>query len=1296
MARLVYAIDGDITGLTNAVNQAVGLIKELDTQSGKINIGSAGISNIGASLATISSGLNQVKTSADSANVSLQFAKGVAALDQLGAKLSVISGNSILFGQSLKDQEAELSAYQGALNKLLALGFDPLDADVTALKIKIDALTESMIAQNAVVIKAPSSTIIDKTQFNEPTVNVSGSTSGLTGAQVLLREFDNDLAAGKITAEEYAASVALIGQQTTTTSVKIEEEIGILAGLNSQLNKLKTQRLNIADPTALAAQNAQIQELEAEITRFGNAGKVGFNNIGVSAENSRTPIENVGKGLTRSFGYLRQIAYILPGIGIAGIFNLAFEAISKVAENLDLFTKRLNEAELTSKGFVGAFASADYASAIKSVQELTVNIQLAKEGFLDKDKVIDEYNNSIGRVTGNIDTLDAAEQGLVAHAQDFIRITLLKAAATVILNDAAKDAADVAIKNQKAQDKIDELQKTKKVVQANTDPNAFGGDARGLINSINKDITSLTQDIAQNNIDLKSSTDKRIAILTNFNTQQAALLRKNGASSGAATGGGNAISDIAKLQNNNKDLEIQLAQQKDQLIVDDQTKSLSQRLLALKDFYDKSKQIITNDSALELSVKGQSNSQIININDKKNLALYKADVEYNKKRQELLKSSATADPFQAISDSITSIFNKINAKSSESGLTGYQLAVQKIKDTYTQINAELDKQQQKLTTLQNKGLSPTGQTSKDNLQIKLDSTRVAADAAKVKELKDAEITEAQRVANEIQRINDEFGVRADVSRSRELAQVQKMYDAEVAKAGVTADILNTLNAGRATAIQAINAKYIDQERQTYARITDIANQAFAQLDSGEAARTDKINIESQKRITAANAEFNKLRDLAKGLPQSATDSINKVQLQVTAVIKQGNAEQISIEISKNFATAMQSAVDGFVQNFYTSLTTLGAQRQTIDDKYNQQLQQQQVAYANSVAAGDGQITAAQNQATVNQINNLKKLEQQSTTSFGAIFSSLFSKFTASFNESILSSFTKQFTENLGKTLLAPTAKQLTISPEQQGAQNASVLLKNAGNDLATQINNAGNSFAAKINSIQINPSLLSGASGGSSLLPAASGISASQAISNQISSSGLEFSSTVAAGAAGAAATGIAAATQSATITDNAATTAGNKISSAAAGLAAAASLAGGLISGLGKPTNSTTSALGGAVSGAGQGALIGTALAPFTGGTSILVGAIAGFVIGGISGLFSASKAKKQEELQQQQLAQQQLTNELLARQNALAYTSSIIGRMTTQGVITGTDINSFGQLTATVSGKNIQFVLDRNSNGR
>ena len=54
------------------------------------------------------------------------------------------------------------------------------------------------------------------------------------------------------------------------------------------------------------------------------------------------------------------------------------------------------------------------------------------------------------------------------------------------------------------------------------------------------------------------------------------------------------------------------------------------------------------------------------------------------------------------------------------------------------------------------------------------------------------------------------------------------------------------------------------------------------------------------------------------------------------------------------------------------------------------------------------------------------------------------------------------------------------------------------------------------------------------------------------------------------------------------------------------------------------------------------------------------------------------------------------MERQNALAYTASIIGRMTTQGVVTGVEVNAFGQLETRIQGQDLIVVLDRANNAR
>jgi hypothetical protein len=133
------------------------------------------------------------------------------------------------------------------------------------------------------------------------------------------------------------------------------------------------------------------------------------------------------------------------------------------------------------------------------------------------------------------------------------------------------------------------------------------------------------------------------------------------------------------------------------------------------------------------------------------------------------------------------------------------------------------------------------------------------------------------------------------------------------------------------------------------------------------------------------------------------------------------------------------------------------------------------------------------------------------------------------------------------------------------------------------------------------------------------------------------------------------------------------------------AGIAGGLISGATNRTSSAGQAVGGALTGAAAGFAVGGP-----------IGAALGGVLGAVSGLLGASKARKEErELQKKQLEEAQKQTEIL-RQNATNYTSSIIGRMTDQGVLTNVEVGAFGQLKAVVNGKQIDFILDRTNNSR
>jgi hypothetical protein len=85
-------------------------------------------------------------------------------------------------------------------------------------------------------------------------------------------------------------------------------------------------------------------------------------------------------------------------------------------------------------------AGSEYASAVKLVSQLKTNIDLAKQGFIEKEKVIKEYNDSLGKTTGQVKSLDEAEKELIEKGDAYIQMTLKKAVANLALEKAAQKA----------------------------------------------------------------------------------------------------------------------------------------------------------------------------------------------------------------------------------------------------------------------------------------------------------------------------------------------------------------------------------------------------------------------------------------------------------------------------------------------------------------------------------------------------------------------------------------------------------------------------------------------------------------------------------------------------------------------------------------------------------------------------------------------------------------------------------------------------------------------------------------
>lgn len=155
----------------------------------------------------------------------------------------------------------------------------------------------------------------------------------------------------------------VMGDGLTKFNTSIAETSRLVDELNAKLQSLNSTKLGTQ------ALNPKPVKEFADETRNAAAAT---QNFGVQASVASFKVGDIGRNLTHMLTQLRYIAYILPGIGIAGIFNLAFQAIGDAAEAIGLFSNEESKTIEKSTQLNNALAT-----QLKAFQELS--------------KIIDEY-----------------------------------------------------------------------------------------------------------------------------------------------------------------------------------------------------------------------------------------------------------------------------------------------------------------------------------------------------------------------------------------------------------------------------------------------------------------------------------------------------------------------------------------------------------------------------------------------------------------------------------------------------------------------------------------------------------------------------------------------------------------------------------------------------------------------------------------------------------------------------------------------------------------------------------------
>lgn len=455
----------------------------------------------------------------------------------------------------------------------------------------------------------------------------------------------------ELTAQQLRLNQAIReNQQLINQQIKLENAA---TGSNNEARaQLEVLRLEYVQLTAAERANqeiggkklAQIQQLAPAVSKSAaDLGKFG-DNVG------NYPVSAIDKVIGR-FDSLDKIgARVLSNLARHAIsfgtsffvftaISKGFELLTNYISELDIFSKSLTEAEVRQKAFGEAFKGSDYQTAIKNVYELGENIKLANEGFLDKDKVVDQYNESIGKVTGRVDTLNDVEAVYTKNAAQYIAVTLQKAAANIILADAAKDAAETAQKNQEIQEAGIEAQKKLNLLQKLPDAGTSrNSDAQS---SIQNEIGAIADGI-------KSGQEKIEKNTKDFQDRQKARMAqigKIGDLVGANGGGGlgtdnTGVAAQAKIENDLANNKFEQQKKAAQAIIDNDKLSYEKRIQATKDFQYATLQIANNNEGLALKDKTLSNDQKLKLENDYQNAVLDAINQGNKKRKELRDAQA--------------------------------------------------------------------------------------------------------------------------------------------------------------------------------------------------------------------------------------------------------------------------------------------------------------------------------------------------------------------------------------------------------------------------------------------------------------------------------------------------------------------------------------------------------------------------------------------------------------------------------------------------------------------------------
>lgn len=301
-------------------------------------------------------------------------------------------------------------------------------------------------------------------------------------------------------AKKTEGSLVAMKGSIDSADISLKEQKAILASLQKQYASLSTEQARSSFGKELSADikvaNSEIKRLEAGATSSFGA---------------------IGGAATKGFSAIRQLAYVLPGIGIAGIFSAAFTGVETLVDGIFSVSNAFNLAAVQAEVFKDALkSSVGETSTLQSLVAVARDVSLSTNQRTNAIKELQkEYPDYLRNISLENINSAATSKAINSLTNSILQKALVEAYASRITAE--------TIKQQERQDKLNDAIAAKQKKQAEVVPTSPAVGSTGGILKLAQ-VSEIDSDIENQTAALNEENDAIDKLKKKMNEAQAAAL----------------------------------------------------------------------------------------------------------------------------------------------------------------------------------------------------------------------------------------------------------------------------------------------------------------------------------------------------------------------------------------------------------------------------------------------------------------------------------------------------------------------------------------------------------------------------------------------------------------------------------------------------------------------------------------------------------------------------------------------------------------------------------------------------